>query len=130
MKIYIILLVLFTLIFSGVINVRASNAEDGKNIFDEKCKGCHVGKSNVPSISILSGLSEKDIVNKVRNGVQGTMMRSFSTDELNDSGLNNIVAYLKSSSVTNTTNKTSGFDINFGIMSILFIYIIYNKKLI
>ncbi len=123
MKMYM-LLVLSALIFSGVTNI-SGTAEDGKKIFDDKCKGCHGGRPDVPSIKILSELSEKDIVNKVRNGVQGTMMRSFSTDELSENDLNNIIVYLKNSS---PAKKTSGFDINFGILGILFVYIIYNKK--
>lgn len=40
--------------------------EDGKKIFDERCKGCHGGRPDVPSLSILSQLSEKDIISKVR----------------------------------------------------------------
>lgn len=123
MKVYIILLVL-VLIFSGVTNVSGTNIEDGKKIFDEKCRSCHGGRPDVPSIKTLSELSESDITNKVRNGVQGTMMRSFSTDELNESDLNNIIAYLKSS----PAKKASGFDINVAILVILFIYIVYNKK--
>ena len=134
MKRYIIILVLSTLIFSGITNVRGSSVDDGKIIFDEKCSGCHGVKPNVPSISKISALSENDITNKVRNGVQGTLMRPFSTDELSDSDLNNIIAYVKNSSLPVTQNtsskKTAGFDINIGILGILFIYIIYgNKKL-
>lgn len=125
MRRYIILLVLSALIFSGVINVRGTNVEDGKKTFDEICKGCHGGRPDVPSLSILSQLSEKDIISKVRNGVQGTRMRSFSTDELSESDLNNVIAYLKNSS--SSTKKTTGFDINFVLLA-LFIYIIYNKK--
>lgn len=129
MKRYIMFLVLSTLIFSGVTNVSGTNVDDGKKIFDDKCKSCHEGRPNVPSISVLSGLSEKDITDKVRNGVQGTLMRSFSTDELNENDLNNVIAYIKnSSSSTKQAPKTTGFDINFGILGIIFIYIIYNKK--
>ena len=126
---YIILLALATLIFSGIANISGASVDDGKKIFDEKCKVCHEGKANVPSISKISGLSEQDIVNKVRNGVPNTVMRPFSTDTLSDSDLNNITDYLKNSSSANTVpSKTPGFDINLGIFGILFIYIIYNRK--
>jgi mono/diheme cytochrome c family protein len=134
MRIYIMSLLLvlaLALIFSVVINVSGSSAEDGKRIFDEKCNGCHGGRPNVPSISIISKLSEQDIANKIRNGVQGTMMRPFSSDELSDSDLNNVIAYLKNTSTpTNGSKKSPAFDINFGILGILLMYFIYNKKMI
>jgi mono/diheme cytochrome c family protein len=129
MKIYITILILSALILSGVTNVSGSNVEDGKKIFDEKCKSCHGERPDVPSLSTISGLAEKDIVNKVRNGVPNTMMRPFSTDKLSESDLNNVIAYLKNSSSVNTMpNKTPGFDMGLGMLGILFIYIIYNKK--
>ncbi len=125
----IILLVLATLILSGIANISGASVDDGKKIFDEKCKVCHEGKANVPSVSKISKLSEQDIVNKVRNGVPNTMMRPFSTDELSENDLNNVIAYLKNSSSVNTMpNKTPDFDMGLGMLSILFIYIIYNKK--
>lgn len=127
--IYIILLVLATLMFSGIVNISGASADDGKKIFDEKCKVCHEGKANVPSVSKISGLSEQDIVNKVRNGVQNTMMRPFSTDVLSESDLNNVIDYLKNSSSANTVpSKTPGFDMSLGIFGVLFVYIMYNKK--
>ena len=129
MKRYIILLILSILIFSGVTNVMGSNVDDGKKIFDEKCKGCHGERPGAPSISILSGLSAQTIVTKVRNGIQGTAMRPFSTNELNESDLNNVIAYLNNLPTENVTNKSSGFDINVSILGILFIYIIYNKMI-
>lgn len=125
----IILLVLATLIFSGIANISGASVDDGKKIFDEKCKVCHEGKANVPSVSKISELSEQDIVNKVRNGVPNTVMRPFSTDELSENDLNNVIAYLKNSSSVNTMpNKTPGFDVGLGMLGILFIYIIYNNK--
>lgn len=125
----IILLVLTTLLFSGIANISRASVDDGKKIFDENCKVCHEGKANIPSVSKISGLSEQDIVNKVRNGVPNTMMRPFSTDVLSESDLNNVIDYLKNSSSVNTMpSKTPGFDIGFGFLSILFIYIIYNRK--
>lgn len=127
MKGYIILLLLSVLIFSGVTNVSGSNMEDGKKIFDEKCQFCHGEKPGVPPISILSELSENTITDKVRSGVQGTVMRSFSTDELSANDLNSVITYLKSLSTANVANKSPGFDTNIGILSILFIYFIYNK---
>jgi mono/diheme cytochrome c family protein len=125
----IILLVLATLIFSGIANISGASVDDGKKIFDEKCSGCHEGKANVPSVSKISGLSEQDIVNKVRNGVPNTMMKPFPTDVLSESDLNNVIDYLKNSSSVNTMpSKTPGFDMSLGIFGVLFIYIIYNKK--
>ena len=127
MKKYIIFLILSLLIFSGVTNVSGANIEDGKKIFDERCQSCHGGRPDVPSISTLSGLLVQIIVDKVRNGVQGTRMRPFSTDALNESDLNNVIAYLKNLPPTNVANKSPDFDINIGMLSILFMYIIYNK---
>ncbi len=131
MLIVLIALVVSAILFSGVTNVRGSNIDNGKKIFDEKCKG----KPNVPSILIISQLSEKDITNKVRNGVQGTLMRPFSTDELSDSDLNDVIIYLKNSSSSekktspNTSpTKVPGFDMNIGILGMLLIYVIYRIK--
>lgn len=127
MKRYIILLTLSVLIFSGVTNVSGSNVDDGKKIFDEKCQSCHGGRPGVPPISVLSELSENTIVDRVRNGEQGSIMRPFSVDELSASDLNSVIAYLKSLSTANVANKSPGFDTNIGILGILFIYYI-NKK--
>jgi mono/diheme cytochrome c family protein len=129
-------------IFMLVSAVAGASVEAGKKVFDEKCKSCHGGtEPDSPSLLNLSQKPENEIKNAVRNGVQGTEMPSFTVNELNESDLDNLVAYIKNSTPpatpivtstpiptipasTGTPTKAPGFEIVPGLLGILLIYLL------
>ncbi len=139
---YLWLSILCTLtIFMLAGAVAGASVEAGKKVFDEKCKSCHGGtEPDTLSLLNLSQKPENEIKNAVRNAVQGTEMRSFTVNELNESDLDNVLAYIKSSAppptptVTPTPTPTTpastgtpiapGFEMVPGILGILLIYLL------
>lgn len=125
--------------------VAGVSVEAGKKVFDEKCKSCHGGtEPDSPSLLNLSQKPENEIKNAVRNGVQGTEMPSFKVNELNESNLDDLVAYIKNSAPpptptvtstpipttpapTGTPTKVSGFEIVPGLLGIFLIYLLRHK---
>ncbi len=125
--------------------VVGTSVEAGKKVFDEKCKSCHGGtEPDSPSLLNLSQKPENELKNAVRNGVQGTEMPSFTVNELNESNLNNLVAYIKNSAPpatptvtptpipttpapTATPTKAPGFEMVAGLLGILLIYLLKNE---
>ncbi len=105
---YVWLSIVCTLtIFMLASAVVGTSVETGNKVFDEKCKSCHGGtEPDASSLLNLSQTPENEIKNAVRNGVQGTEMPSFTVNELNESDLNNLVAYIKNSALPATPTVT------------------------
>lgn len=115
-----------------------NNVEAGKKVFDQKCSSCHGGTS----LSNFFQKPENELKNAIRNGVQGTEMPSFTVNQLNDSDMDNLLAYIKSSAPSPTTvtpatpttpaptriqPKAAGFEIVPGLVGILLIYLLKLK---
>ena len=83
----------------------------GKMVFATKCESCHKleGKGIAPNISVLSGKTPSDIRQIVRNGIPNTAMVPFSTNDLSDNELYNVIGYIESTnaSITPITTTTS-----------------------
>ncbi len=125
--------------------VVGTSVEAGKKVFDEKCKSCHGGtEPDTPSLLNLSQKPENEIKNAVRNGIQGPEMPSFTVNELNESDLDNVLAYIKSSAPSPTSTviptptpttpaptaaptKAPGFEMVAGLMGILLIYLLRHE---
>ncbi len=136
----------------------AADAGAGGIVYDAKCKGCH-GEDGaggpLPNTSLLPAVqkSDSELKNIIRNGIPNTSMPPFTVSTLNDTDLDNVIAYIKASvhpptptetatetvtptatPVTTTstpeatTSKTPGFEIAFSAFGILLIYLLKRKN--
>lgn len=105
-KRYSAILVISLILVTGIAmaaTMPTGNVGNGKNVFDGKCRACHdVTEKENPTLSNLSQLTVDEIKSTVRNGVNGTTMKSFNVSELSNTALDDVVAYIKSSAPVST----------------------------
>lgn len=95
---------IFTLILSTLLmSVASANIDNGKKIFDDKCRYCHSGNpppnvSDAQGISVLARdatIRPETIISIIRNGTPDGMP-SYNKNNISDIEIKDIVDYLKS----------------------------------
>ena len=88
----------------GLLFVFALGAADGDAVFKGRCAACHgsdgkgksaIGTPDFTSAKTLSGLSDADVIDTIRNGRKGTIMPAWS-GKLSDEEIAAVAAYVRS----------------------------------
>ena len=84
--------------------LHAGPASDGGDLYKQKCSMCHgADGKGYPALKtpdftdpkVQASLTDKEIVDTIKNGKKGTAMPPFA-DKLSDDQINSLLAYLRS----------------------------------